>query len=191
VAFVGFVSAKMYISTLKSNLKSARKKADIVVAHFHWTDVREFRYSYPTSRQKSLAQCRHQLRRGSGDRHPHPRGSTHRALRGKYIVYDQGNFVTSPSNPSISSTRPTSGRYDYDSFFYSRISTSGGRLRGTADYRSSCSIPQTDELINNAQPTPMGRRRRLQRVRNNRNHSIGIFRLPVNRDGLRRLMKRS
>lgn len=189
VAFVGFVSAKMYMSTLKSNLKSARKKADIVVAHFHWTDVREFRYSYPTSRQKSLAHIA--INYGADlviGTHTHRINGIER-YRGKYIVYDLGNFVTIASNPinQFDSSNP-SGRYDYDSFIYQQDFNiwKDGFVEPSDIRIIPCSITsKPDELINNAQPTPYVKGGAdYQRVMNHiRNHSIGNFSdYPVNRD---------
>jgi poly-gamma-glutamate synthesis protein (capsule biosynthesis protein) len=189
VAFVGFVSQKIYMSTLKSNIQSASKKADIVVVQFHWTDVTEFRYKMPTSRQKSLS---HSAINYGADlvigTHTHRINGIER-YKGKYIVYDLGNFVTIASNPlnQFGSSNP-SGKYDYDSFIWQQdfnIWTDG--FVEPSDIRIiPCSITsKPDELINNAQPTPyLKGGADYQRVMNHiRDYSIGDFsKYPINRD---------
>jgi poly-gamma-glutamate synthesis protein (capsule biosynthesis protein) len=99
VAFLGYVSKGVYMSKMRSEIRAAAKKADVVVVHFHWTDVAEFKYAKPTSRQQYLA--RYAINNGADlvtGEHTH-RVSGIERYRGRYIVYDLGNFVTMASNP--------------------------------------------------------------------------------------------
>ena len=188
VAFVGFVSAKLYTSSLKSQIQNAAKKADIVVAHFHWTDVAEFRYNYLTSRQQSLAHLA--INYGADlvvGTHTH-RINGIECYKGKYIVYDLGNFVTIASNP-INQFGPSNpnGKYDYDSFIYQQDFKiwSDGFVEPSNIRIIPCSITSTpDDLVNNAQPTPYASGSAgYQRVMNHiQSYSIGDFSdYPVNR----------
>jgi poly-gamma-glutamate synthesis protein (capsule biosynthesis protein) len=78
--------------------------------------------------------------------------------KGKYIVYDLGNFVTIASNP-VNQFGPAnpSGRYDYDSMIYQQKFNiwTDGFLEPAGITIIPCSITSSPKaLVNNAQPSP-------------------------------------
>jgi len=159
VAFLGYVSKGVYMSKMRSEIRAAAKKADVVVVHFHWTDVAEFKYAKPTSRQQYLA--RYAINNGADlvtGEHTH-RVSGIERYRGRYIVYDLGNFVTMASNP-VNQFGPDNeyGKYDYDSMIVQQkfnIWKEDGFVESAGITIIPCAITsQYAEKINNAQPTP-------------------------------------
>ncbi len=158
VAFVGYVSKKILVSRMKSEIQSAAKKADVVVVTFHWTDVKEFNYAQPSSRQRSLARSAINYGADLGlGAHTHRLNGIER-YKGKYIVYDLGNFVTMASN-GLNKFGPSNpnGIYDYDSMIYQqRIRVWQDGFVEPADIKIiPCAITsQYADLINDAQPTP-------------------------------------
>lgn len=158
VAFVSAVSKKILMSRLRSQIQTAAKKADVVVVRFHWTDSSEFKYAMPTRRQQSLA--RTAISYGADlvvGEHSHRLKGIER-YKGKYIVYDLGNFVTLASNPvnKFSPSNP-SGKYDYDSMIYQQKFNiwSDGFVQPAEIKIIPCAITSSyATLVNNAQPTP-------------------------------------
>ncbi len=158
VGFVGFISANSSPSGVMNQVRNAAKNSDMVVAAFHWTDVKEFRYQAPTNRQKSLA---HAAISAGADlvlgHHVHRLNGIER-YKGKYIVYDLGNFVTIAKNP-LNAFLPDNprGRFDYDSMIYQqKFNVWADGFVEPADITIiPCSITSSPKaLVNNAQPMP-------------------------------------
>lgn len=119
VGFLGFVGKDVSVSDMSRQIRSAAKRFDMVVVVFHWTGVKEFQYANPSARQKSLARAA--INAGADlvvGHHTHRLNGIER-YKGRFIVYDLGNFVTIARNPlnRFSSSNPQ-GKYDYDSLIY-------------------------------------------------------------------------
>lgn len=190
VAFVGFVSANVSASGVTNQVKNAAKNSNMVVAAFHWTDVKEFRYQAPTNRQKSLA---HAAISAGADlvlgHHVHRLNGIER-YKGKYIVYDLANFVTIAKNP-LNAFLPDNprGRFDYDSMIYQQKFNvwADGFVEPVDITIIPCAITSSPKaLVNNAQPMPYEEVSDKQRVLDTvRKYSPSDFSdYPINVPGL-------
>lgn len=158
VGFLGFVSKGLSAGTLRSRVQSAAKKYDMVVVAFHWTDVPEFRYAYPTGRQQMLARAA--ISAGADlvvGHHTHRLNGIER-YKDKFIAYDLGNFVTIARNPlnQFQSSNPQ-GKYDYDSMIYQQKFNvwADGFVEAAGITLVPCAITSAyNSQVNNCQPTP-------------------------------------
>ena len=158
VAFLGFISKDLLTGSMRKQIQNAAKRSDMVVVMYHWTDVPEFRYAKPNSRQQSIA---HAAISAGADlvlgEHTHRLNGIER-YKGKYIVYDMGNFVTIAKNP-LNAFGPSNpyGKYDYDSMIYQQkfhIWTDGF-VEPSDITIIPCSITSSPKAtVNNAQPMP-------------------------------------
>ena len=190
VAFVGFVSKNTSTSGVANQVRNAAKNSDMVVVAFHWTDVNEFRYQAPTNRQKSLAKAA--ISAGADlvlGHHTH-RLNTIERYKGKYIVYDLGNFVTIARNP-LNAFLPNNprGRFDYDSMIYQQEFNvwEDGFVEPVGITLIPCAITSSPKaLVNNAQPMPYEETSDKQRVLDTvRNYAPSDFSdYPINVPGL-------
>ena len=158
VGFLGFVSKGMSVGSMTSQIRSAAKRYDMVVVAFHWTDVSEFRYAAPSSRQKSLARAAVSAGADLVLGHHTHRLNTIERYKGKYIVYDMGNFVTIAKNPlnAFLSNNPQ-GKYDYDSMIYQQdfhVWTDGFVEAGDITIVPCAITSAYTSQVNTCQPTP-------------------------------------
>ena len=182
VSFLGFVAKETSASSVIRQVKAAAKRSDMVVAAFHWTGVSEFRYAAPNSRQKSLARAA--INAGADlvlGHHTHRLNGIER-YKGKYIVYDLGNFVTIARNP-LNEFLPNNpqGRYDYDSMIYQQefnIWADGFVEAGKITIIPCAITSDYMNLTNNCQPTPYvnpsDKQRVLDTVKKNSTSGIEI-----------------
>jgi hypothetical protein len=117
VAFVGFSTilpfdfralgrnpgtAWGYPARVRSVVKRARKRADVVVAAFHWGIERA---THESAQQRALAQVA--LRAGATaviGSHPHLLQPIRRPARRRLVAYSLGNFVFSAASPNTERT---------------------------------------------------------------------------------------
>lgn len=126
------------------------------------------KYAQPTGRQRSIAYAA--INAGADlvlGAHTHRLNGVER-YKGKYIVYDMGNFVTIAANP-LNKFGPSNprGKYDYDSMITSRSSTSG-RMASSSQPPSPSSTarsPRRQALVNDAQPMPYTDSEDIDRVK--------------------------
>jgi len=143
---------------MRSQIQSAAKRYDMVVVAFHWTDVFEFRYNAPSGHQKSLARAA--ISAGADlvvGHHTHRLNGIER-YKGKFIVYDLGNFVTIARNPlnAFQSNNPQ-GKYDYDSMIYQQkfnVWTDGFVEAGEITIIPCAITSAYASQVNTCQPTP-------------------------------------
>jgi len=190
VAFLGFVSKETSASSVRSQVQSAAKRSDMVVVAFHWTGVREFRYANPTSWQKSLA---HAAVSAGADlvlgHHVHRLNGIER-YKGKYIVYDLGNFVTIAKNPlNVFRSDNPQGPFDYDSMIYKQefhVWTDGFVEAGDITIIPCAITSDYENFVNNCQPTPYetldDKKRVYERIRQHSPTDFNTY--PINVPGL-------
>lgn len=117
VAFVGFSTilpfdfralghdpgtAWGYPGQVRSAVRHARRRADVVVAAFHWGIERD---THESAAQRALAQVA--LRAGATaviGSHPHVLQPIRQLPRGRLVAYSLGNFVFSASTPATTRT---------------------------------------------------------------------------------------
>lgn len=119
VGFLGYVSKGASASRIRAQVKALKKKCDMVVVSYHWTDVKQFDYRMPNSKQRTLARAA--INAGAKlvlGHHVH-RVSGVEKYKDGYIAYDLANFMTNaiatqnrvgPYNPM--------GKQDFDSMIY-------------------------------------------------------------------------
>ena len=169
VAFLGFVSKTVMMGSMRTQIQRASKRSDLVVVMFHWTDVTEFKYAQPTGRQRSIAYAA--INAGADlvlGAHTHRLNGVER-YKGKYIVYDMGNFVTIAANP-LNKFGPSNprGKYDYDSMIYQQKFNiwSDGFIEPAAITIIPCAITSSPKaLVNDAQPMPYTDSEDIDRVK--------------------------
>jgi poly-gamma-glutamate capsule biosynthesis protein CapA/YwtB (metallophosphatase superfamily) len=87
---------------VRSVVKRARKRADVVVAAFHWGIERA---THESAQQRALAQVA--LRAGATaviGSHPHVLQPIRRPARRRLVAYSLGNFVFSAASPNTERT---------------------------------------------------------------------------------------
>jgi len=184
VAFLGFVSKGLSTGSMASKIRAAARKSDMVVVAFHWTDVPEFRYANPTGRQRSLARTAISAGADLVTGHHTHRLNGIECYKGKYIVYDLGNFVTIARNPkNVFLPNNPQGKYDYDSLIYQQnfnVWTDG--FVEAADIRLvPCAITSAyASQVNNCQPAPYTSGEDIQRViQTVRSHTPDFDKFPI------------
>jgi poly-gamma-glutamate synthesis protein (capsule biosynthesis protein) len=168
VGFLAFVAKDLSIGSMGAQIRSASKKFDMVVVAFHWTDTPEFRYAKPSTHQKSLA---HAAINAGADlvvgHHTHRLNGIER-YKGRFIVYDLGNFVTIARNKlNVFSSANPQGKYDYDSLIYQQKFNiwSDGFVEAAGITLVPCAITSAPvQQINTCQPMPYSDASDIQRV---------------------------
>ena len=119
VGFLGYVSQYASASTVRKQVKALKTKCNMVVVSYHWTDVAQFYYRKPNSKQRALAHAA--IDAGAKlvlGHHVHRVNGVEKYKDG-YIAYDLANFMT---NAVATQNKPSAdnpmAKQDFDSIIY-------------------------------------------------------------------------
>jgi len=188
VGFLGYVSKGTSASTVRSQVKALRKKCDMVVVSYHWTDVEQFYYRMPNSKQRMLARAAIDAGAKLVLGHHVHRVSGVEKYKGGYIAYDQGNFFTNAigTTNTPSPNNPMAGK-DFDSIIYRQkfnVFKDGyveavGVADGGIEIVPVCTT--SSQKVNNTMPKPYTDPEDIRRVLSTVNRFSINFQYPISK----------
>lgn len=160
IGFAGFQTPTK-LSSMKKRVKALAKRCDVVVASFHWCDTKEWtQRNYPSDRRMARAAIAAGADLVLGHHRHVPAGIE--TYKGKYIVYDLGNFVVGIKHLADSAGRPFSDSMIFQWTFVmdenKRIGAQSIRVIPCTTSTTSEKYPVTDSFgtagapINNFRP---------------------------------------